>query len=94
MFGNPKGEVINCHTCNRFHDIFRKTAVVCACGVFIKSKEYSEKVFQDRLKEAGVKEYTTLEQDLIQCFEKRSIKVETILVEEGCTKYTIKVKRK
>lgn len=37
---------------------------------------------------------TTLEEDLIQCFEKRGIEVECILVESGCTKYTIKVKRK
>lgn len=39
-------------------------------------------------------DYSTLEQDLIKCFEKRGIEVELILVEEGCTKYTIKVKRK
>lgn len=39
-------------------------------------------------------EYPTLEQDLIQCFEKRNIQVEEIIVENGCTKYTIKVKRK
>lgn len=51
MFGNPKGEVIHCEKCNRFHDILRRTGVLCACGNFVKSKEYSEKFFQDKLKE-------------------------------------------
>ena len=45
MFGNPKGEVLHCPDCGRVHDIFRGTAVICACGRKVLSKEYShEKV--------------------------------------------------
>jgi len=35
----------------------------------------------------------TLEEDLIECFRKRDIEVETLTVEDGASKYTIKVKR-
>jgi len=38
-------------------------------------------------------DYKTLEEDLRNCFEKRSIKVEEIKVIDGATKYIIKVKR-
>ena len=47
--GNPKGEIIHCPICNRFHDILRGTGVLCACGTFVKSKEFSQKLFQDKL---------------------------------------------
>jgi len=42
MFGNPKGEVRICQDCKRSHDILRGTAVICACGRRILSKEYSK----------------------------------------------------
>lgn len=38
--GNPKGEVIKCRGCDRWHDILRGTMCYCACGKEVKSKEY------------------------------------------------------
>lgn len=46
MIGNPKGEVIKCSKCNRWHDILRGTMCYCACGNEVKSKEYLR--WQDR----------------------------------------------
>lgn len=40
-----------------------------------------------------VKEYKTLEIDLINVFQKRNIEVEEIIVSKGVALYTIKVKR-
>ena len=51
MFGNPKGEVIKCTNCDRWFDIRRGTAVICACGTFVKSKEFSIESFKKRLEE-------------------------------------------
>jgi len=39
MFGNPKGELIRCPKCGRWHDILRGTFCYCACGKVIQSKE-------------------------------------------------------
>ncbi len=44
-------------------------------------------------KPVKLKEYRTLEMDLMDCFTKRKIEVLKILVEEEASLYTIKVKR-
>lgn len=39
MFGNPKGELLHCSNCGRWHDILRGTFCYCACGKVIQSKQ-------------------------------------------------------
>lgn len=41
----------------------------------------------------GEKKMNTLEQDLMECFEKRNIEVIKLEVTDGATNYLIKVKR-
>jgi hypothetical protein len=49
--GDPKGEVRVCPVCQRVHDILRRTGVLCACGTFVRSKEYSVAFFKKKLQE-------------------------------------------
>ena len=37
--------------------------------------------------------YTTLEEDLMNCFRKRNIEIKKLTVDEGATKYIIEVIR-
>ena len=53
MFGNPRGEVIKCRNCSRFHDIKRGTFVICACGAINKSKEYNSELMKKYLVEVN-----------------------------------------
>lgn len=50
MFGNLKGEVRVCPKCMRSFDILRKTAIICACGTIVKSKEFNYDFFIQKLK--------------------------------------------
>lgn len=46
-----------------------------------------------RLGPRSLRDYTTLEEDLQNCFKVRDIEIESLTVSEGASVYTIKVKR-